>query len=221
MSTSDAPLVLQPQLDELTAQIPEPIRVRITKAVAEIESSRVAPGLEVGDQAPDFSLVDATGRLVSLADALAGGPVVLTFYRGEWCPYCNLQLRGLQVALPRFRELGASLIAISAQSPDHSLSVSEKNELEFTVLSDATQEVIRAYKLQFPVEGELKDLHLNVFHNDPRDHNADGTLTLTVPATFVIGRDGIVHSRFVSADWRFRMEPFAIEAALESLAHPD
>jgi peroxiredoxin len=217
LSTTESPLRLQPQLDEITAGIPEPLGARIAAAVAEIESSGVARGLAVGDKAPNFTLPDALGRSVSLADELSTGPVVLAFYRGEWCPYCNLQLRGLQTALPRFRALGATLIAISAQSPDHSLSVSEKHDLEFAVLSDARQQVIRDYRLQFTVDGELRDLHLNVFQNDPREHNADGSLTLTVPATFVIDRTGMVRARFVSADWRVRMEPADIEAALQSL----
>jgi len=217
LSTTESPLRLQPQLDEITAGIPEPLSARIATAVAEVESSGVARGLAVGDKAPNFTLPDALGRSVSLADELSNGPVVLAFYRGEWCPYCNLQLRSLQTALPRFRALGATLIAISAQSPDHSLSVSEKHDLEFAVLSDARQQVIRDYRLQFTVDGELRDLHLNVFQNDPREHNADGSLTLTVPATFVIDRTGIVRARFVSADWRVRMEPADIEAALQSL----
>jgi peroxiredoxin len=115
------------------------------------------------------------------------------------------------------RALNASLIAVSPQSSDHSLSLTEKHDLEFAVLSDVDQSVIRAYRVQFAVAGELRDLHLNVFHNDPRDKNADGSMNLPVPATFIIDRDGVIRARFVNADWRVRMETADIIAALRAL----
>ena len=221
MTTTSPVPALQPQLDEITANIPDAIGARIDAGVAEIDSSGVAPGLAVGDHAPNFTLPDALGQPVTLADLLAQGPVVVVFYRGEWCPYCNVQLRGLQAALPRFRELGASLVAISPQASDHSLSLTEKHDLTFTVLSDLDQEVIRAYQVQFTLAGDLEDLQVNVFQNDPRNQNADHTRSLPVPATFVIDRDGIVRAAFVSADWRVRAEPADIEAVLRSLPASD
>jgi peroxiredoxin len=126
-------------------------------------------------------------------------------------------LRSLQHALADVRALNASLIAVSPQSPDHSLSLTEKHDLEFAVLSDVDQSVIRAYRVQFAVAGELRDLHVSVFHNDPRDRNADGSMNLPVPATFIIDRDGVIRARFVNADWRVRMEPADIIAALRAL----
>lgn len=217
MSTTSPVPALGPQLDEITAQIPDAIGSRIKAGVAEIDASGVAPGLAVGDHAPNFTLSDALGQSVTLADLLVQGPVVIVFYRGEWCPYCNIQLRGLQAALPRFRRLGASLVAISPQAADHSLSLTEKHELSFPVLSDLDQEVIRAYKVQFTLAGDLEDLQVNVFRNDPADQNADQTRSLPVPATFVIDENSIVRAAFVSADWRVRAEPADIEAALRSL----
>ena len=208
---------LKDQLDEITAQIPEAIGSRVAAGVNQIGVSGVAPGLAVGDRAPGFTLPDALGRPVSLADLLAQGPVVVTFYRGEWCPYCNLQLRALQAALPRFRELGASLVAISPQAADHSLSLTEKHDLGFPVLSDLDQEVIRAYRVQFSLAGDLEDLQVNVFQNDPADQNADHSRSLPVPATFVIDRDGTVRWALVTADWRARAEPADIVAALRAL----
>jgi peroxiredoxin len=208
---------LQQQLDEITASIPEAIGTRIDTGVSEIDESGVAPGLAVGDTAPNFTLPDALGQPITLADLLLQGPVVATFYRGEWCPYCNVQLRGLEAALPRLRELGATLVAISPQAADHSLSLTEKRELTFPVLSDLDQEVIRAYRVQFTLSGDLEDLQVNVFQNDPASQNADHSRSLPVPATFVIDRDGIVRAAFVSADWRYRPEPADIIAALEAL----
>ena len=185
---------LQPQLDEITANIPDAIASRIEAGVGDIDASGVAPGLAIGDHAPNFALPDALGQSVTLTDLIQKGPVVVVFYRGEWCPYCNIQLRGLQAALPRFRELGASLVAISPQAPDHSLSLIEKHELAFPVLSDLDQEVIRAYKVQFALAGDLEDLQVNVFQNDPANQNADHSRSLPVPATFVIDCDGIVRA---------------------------
>ena len=126
--TSSPVRSLKEQLDEMTANIPEAMGSRIDAGVSEIAASGVAPGLAVGDQAPEFTLPNALGRPVSLAELLAHGPVVVTFYRGEWCPYCNLQIRALQAALPSLRELGASLVAISPQAADHSLSLTEKHD---------------------------------------------------------------------------------------------
>lgn len=217
MSTNPPLPTLKSQVDEFVAQIPEAIRNRITNGTAAIAESGVAPGIAVGERAPAFTLPDATGRSVTLGELLAIGPVVLTFYRGEWCPFCNLFLRGLEAAVPRITELGGSLVAVSPQAPDHALSLTEKHDLTFSVLSDVDQAVIRDYKLQFTLSGDLEDLQVNVFHNDPANQNADHSRSLPVPATFVIDRDGVVRAAFVSADWRYRPEPADIVAALEAL----
>ena len=206
------------QLAGYAAQIPTPVALRLAAAFAEVTASGAAPGLATGERAPGFTLPNATGDPVRLATRLARGPVVLSFYRGEWCPFCNLELRALQAALPRFRARGASLIAISPQSPDHSLSVTEKASLTFDVLSDARQEVIAAYRIQFTVPADLKDLHLNLFGNDPSAHTADGSWNLPIPATFVIDRSGIIRDRHVSADYTTRMDPDDIDKALAALS---
>jgi peroxiredoxin len=216
MATAEAG-VLQRQLEQIDAQIPEPVAERVTAAIAEVEASGAVPGLAVGDQAPEFSLPDALGRAISLRERLSAGPVVLVFYRGEWCPYCNTYLRALQAALPEITSRGASLVAVSPQSADHSLSLAEKAELGFDVLSDVDQAVIRAYKVQFTAPADLQDVHVNVFHVDLRDHNADRSWHLPVPATFVIDRAGVVRAAHISADYRTRMEPSDIVAALDEL----
>ena len=112
-------------------------------------ASGVAPGLAIGDRAPDFTLPNAVDQPVRLVERLTGGPVVLSFYRGEWCPFYNIELRALQSWLPRFASHGASVIAVSPQSADNSLSVAEKHSLAFEVLSDVHQEVIRAYRVHY------------------------------------------------------------------------
>jgi peroxiredoxin len=217
MSSVNSTRELTRQLAEFAAKIPDPVAARLRAASEETTASGVAPGLAVSERAPDFTLLNALGEPVSLNQRLAQGPVVLSFYRGEWCPFCNLELRALQAALPRFRAYGASVMAISPQTPDDSLSATEKNELSFDVLSDVHQEVIAAYRVQFTVPADLKDLHLEVFHNDLSIHTADGSWDLPVPATFVIDRSGIVRARYVSADYTTRMDPDDIEAALAAM----
>ena len=218
MTSTNSEPTQQEDLGVITASIPEAIGTRILNGAAEIEASGVAPGLAVGDQAPDFTLLDAVGESVTLSELLANGPVVLTFYRGEWCPYCNVQLRHLEQALPSFQKLNATLVAVSPQSPDHALSLTEKYDLKFPVLSDVDQEVSRAYRVQFALSGDLEDLQVNVFQNDPSVQNANGTRSLPVPATFVIDRHGVVQAAFVDADWRVRVAPEDVEAVLKNLS---
>ncbi len=208
---------LASQLNEITATIPTEIGARIQSGVDDVTSSGAALGLVVGDIAPEFTLNDAVGNPVVLADLLAKGPVVLTFYRGEWCPYCNLQLRSLQEALPEITSTGATLVAVSPQAPDHGLTMTEKHELTFPVLSDLDQAVSKSYKVMFHVTGELEDLQVNVFQSDPAKQNANGQRTLPVPSTFIIDRDGTVRFASVDADWRVRVEPADVIAALKAL----
>lgn len=214
MSDLEAPQTLASKLQEITAAIPPQIGERIDQAVAAIEVA----GPRVGDRAARFRLPDANGREASLDDRLAEGPVIVTFYRGDWCPYCNLQLRSLEEALPRFSSLGASVVAISPQLPDRNLSLAERHELTFDVLSDLDQSVTEAYGLLYEITGDLLDLYLNVFQNDVRQQNADGTARLPVPGTFILSADGIVKARYASADWRTRVEPAEIEAVLADIA---
>jgi peroxiredoxin len=204
---------LSTQLDAVNEQIPADIRARIDVALAQVAAS----GLAVGDRAPLFTLPDAMGNDVSLAERLAWGAVVLQFYRGDWCPYCNLHLRALQAALPEIRKRSASLIAISPQSQDHAVSLTEQAELEFDVLSDVDQHVIRDYGVQYTLPAGLESVHLDI-GVDLRDQNADGSWTLPVPATFVINREGTVVAASIEVDYRTRMEPAVILEVLDQLA---
>jgi peroxiredoxin len=173
--------------------------------------------LAVGSEAPDFTLPNAHGHPVSLFQALLKGPVVVTFYRGGWCPYCNIQLRAYQRALPEIAALGGQIIAISPQLPDGSLSAAEKNALEFDVLSDAHNTVARTFGLVYALAEELRAAMLS---NDKAlpTINGDSSWELPLPATFVIGIDRRVKLAFVDVDYRNRLDPEAILAALRSLA---
>lgn len=184
--------------------------------IERLRAEGITPGVEIGEQAPRFVLPDASGGKVSLEDRLATGPVVLSFYRGAWCPICNTELAGLQEALPQIEALGGSLIAVSPQAPDASQAFVQRLGLGYDVLSDADQAVIRAYHLQFELVPELRDVYRNM-GMALDEHNADHSWNLPVPATFVIDRDGVVRARHVDPNYRERMSVEAILAALEEL----
>jgi peroxiredoxin len=186
------------------------------KGIAELRAAGLErDALKPGDSAPDFTLPDATGQPVSLAARLRAGPVVLKFYRGGWCPYCNLELRAWQRALPELRAQGAQLVAISPESPDNSLSTQEKNALTFTVLTDAGSAIARAYRLAFRLSPELQALYQSR-GRDLEEWNG-GDWTLPVPGTFVIGRDRRIALAYVDADYRSRLEPSTAIDALRKL----
>ncbi|MDJ0571892.1 MAG: peroxiredoxin-like family protein [Pleurocapsa sp. MO_192.B19] len=181
-----------------------------------IDSGIVDRTLKVGDKAPDFTLPNATGESINLQQLLQQGAVVLSFYRGGWCPYCNLELRALQQALPEIKALGANLITVSPQTPDNSLSTAEKNELTFEVLSDLGNKVAREYGLVFTLPEQLRPIYQN-FGIDLPAYNGDPTFDLPIPATYVIAADGKVVLAFANADYTQRLEPTEIISTLQNL----
>ena len=177
----------------------------------------VANALGKGDKAPDFTLPDATGHELRLQQELEKGPVVLTWYRGGWCPYCNIQLAAYQKILPQIEELGAQLIAVSPEIPDQSLSTKEKNELQFTVLSDQNLRVAAKYGLVFQLTPEVEKLYAEFF--DIKEYNGEEAATNELPlaATYVIDSNGSIVWSFLDADYTKRAEPQDIIDALDSL----
>ncbi|MCP5368717.1 MAG: AhpC/TSA family protein [Hyphomicrobiales bacterium] len=186
-----------------------------TKRLAESGLAERAVG--VGHTAPRFALPDALGTTVALDDLLAKGPVVMTFYRGTWCPYCNLEVRAFQEVLPQIEDAGASLVAISPQTPDNSLTLVEKHGLGFHVLSDAGNATARDYGLVFVIDNGLRKVYQDKGLDIP-GHNGDGSWELPIPATYVIGRDGKVAYAFVDADYTARAEPAEVVDALRALS---
>jgi peroxiredoxin len=168
---------------------------------------------QVGDEAPDFALPDQRGEEVHLSALLRRGPVVLIFYRGAWCPYCNLQLRTFQAHVDQILALGAQLVAVSPQTPDRSLSMADKNDLEFLVLSDVGANVIDRYGLKYEVDAETRAL-FEAVGNDLGTYNGPGNWVLPAGATFVIGEDGAVRYANVRGNWTERAEPAEVLAVL-------
>jgi peroxiredoxin len=202
---------------EFMAKVPAKIREAMDRADMELAASGIAQrAIKAGDRAPDFRLPDARGGHVRLRDLLARGPVVVSFYRGGWCPYCNLELHALQNALPEIQQLGAQLVAISPQTPDESLSTSEKNDLQFAVLGDIGSATAKAYGIAFDLAEELRPIYTRFGHALP-DKNGDDSWILLIPATYVVDTNGDVVLAFVDVDYRNRLEPAEIVAALEAL----
>ncbi|GAA1315122.1 peroxiredoxin-like family protein [Pseudonocardia xinjiangensis] len=198
--------------------VPEDVVTRMDRATAELVASALADQVPaVGEAAPSFRLPNATGAEVSLDRLLADGPVVVSFYRGAWCPFCNLELRALQQTLPQMRELGAALVAISLQTPDNSLTMVERHGLDFEVLSDVGGEVTRSYGLEFRLPEYLQESYELLGHPLPRFNGIDQH-TLPVPATFVVDRDSIIRFAYVNPDYMYRADPADILAALRSIA---
>lgn len=181
------------------------------------EFEQGANALKVGQKAIDFELPNQEGESVSLKKLLSQGPVVVTFYRGDWCPYCNLQLRALQARLEEIQALGATLVAISPQVPDGSLTKSEISEMNFTVISDQNAKVASQYGVAWEVPEFLLD-HMRVDRNlDLEKINNGNSSVLPIPATFIIGADGIITWNYVNVDYRTRSEPEEIIEALKKL----
>ncbi|OAH10366.1 peroxiredoxin-like family protein [Streptomyces jeddahensis] len=198
-------------------QIPAEIREIMRRAGQELaDSGQVDRALTVGAEAPRFSLPSATGQTLALGDLLADGPVVLTFYRGAWCPYCNIALRSLQQHHDAITARGARLVAVSPQIPDESLSLVEKHDLAFDVLSDLGSETAKQYGLAFDLPDDLAAVYDKLGFELQRVNDGHPR-TLPLPATYVIDRDGTIRWAFVNTDYTTRAEPADILAALDAL----
>ena len=203
--------------DAFISALPEDQRNTVGGAFAELMASSVAAGASnIGDRAADFELPNVRGGRLSLAATLEEGPVVLSFYRGSWCPFCNLELNALQARLPDIRTAGARLIAVSPEKPDASLSHAEKLNLEFDILADVGNRTARDYGLIMTVYESLRPLYLQ-WGIDLPAANGDTSYELPVPATYVIDSAGEIRAAYVDKDYTKRMEPEAIVAALRAI----
>jgi peroxiredoxin len=214
---------LQAQLDAFKADfeagrppynVPHSVIETMHRATAELMSSGAAlRAKKVGDKAPPFQLRESDGRLVDSADLLKKGPVVVTFYRGVWCPYCNMELQALEAARPQFEKLGASLVAISPQSLANSRKSVRQNNLGFPILADAKGEVAAAFGLRYALPDYLVQLY-KTRKNDLPAFNDDPSWTLPMPARYVIDRDGTIVYAEVNPDYTHRPEPEELLPAL-------
>jgi peroxiredoxin len=220
-------MTLQAKLDAFKAdfeagklpyKVPYSVIETMRRATAELIASGAAErALKAGDKLLAFNLSNPEGKTVSSSDLLARGPLVISFYRGVWCPYCNMELQALEEALPKFQELGASLVAISPQNPVNSRKSVRQNNLTFPILSDPHNEVAAAFGLRFEMQDYLIDLYKSL-KNDLPAFNGDPSWTLPMPARYVIGQDGIILYAEVNPDYTRRPEPEDMVPALHLAA---
>jgi peroxiredoxin len=172
------------------------------------------PGLKVGTKAPDFTLTNAFGKAVTLSDELNKGPVILVFYRGAWCPFCNMHLHVLHKSLPAFKQHGAQLIAVTPQTPDKSAAQITRDNYPFEVLSDLDSAVMKAYQLYYELDPELVKVYRK--HSlDVEEFNGPGRNVLPIPGTFIIDSKGIIRGMHADTDYKERMEPAEILGVLQ------
>lgn len=169
-----------------------------------------------GDTFPALVLPNHTGGTTDLAQLLAAGPLVVTFYRGGWCPYCNLELRAYQNALPEIAARGARLVAISPETPDNALTTAEKNALAFDVLTDSQGKLAEALGIRFELSPAIKALYQKFGHDLPA-RNGDDKWALPMPATYVVARGGRIALAHVDPDYRARLDPGLVLECLRTL----
>ena len=211
---------LQQELNHFKAQFaqtaPEDKKQTYEKFISQLGNSGLLDqALQVGQQAKDFTLTNALGKSVNLFQLLEQGPVVLTWYRGGWCPYCNLTLHALQNDLPKIKDAGANLVALTPELPDKSLSTVEKHNLQFEVLTDLHNEVARSYGVVFGVPPQVM-----VYYNQGFDlhaFNGDSSNELPLAATYIIDSQRVIRYAYLNADYRSRAEPEELLAALQNL----
>ncbi len=170
--------------------------------------------LNVGAKMPSFSLKDSNGKTVNSDDLLKQGNLVVVFYRGSWCPFCNLYLRNLQKNLAQIKAAGGNLVAVSVENPDNSLSVAKKNELGFTVLSDPNLTVARKFGIVYQMPSETDELYKSKGLDVAR-HNEMEKAELPLSATYVINRKGEIVYAFLEPDYKKRAAP---EVIIETLS---
>jgi len=202
---------------EMIPQIPEEaLSTMMAATQALVDTGLADKALNAGQTCPDFELKNAHGNNISLDEQLKNGPQVISFYRGAWCPYCNLEIRALKENLPAIRQLGADLIAISPQIPDKSLAQEDELKLEFEVLSDTDNLLARQFGLVFTLPEEIQAIY-DAFKIDVAGHNGDDKFELPIPATYIIDGDRKIRYAFINADYTQRLEPSIIIEELQKL----
>jgi peroxiredoxin len=212
---------LKQQLAEYRAgwfeRVPAERQAIMERHIAGLRDGLAKSALKTGDRAPAVVLGNARGDTVDVGALLKNGPVIVSFYRGGWCPYCNFELRAFQQILRQIEAAGATLVAISPEKPDDTLSTAEKNALSFEVLSDVGQKVGRAFGLVYDFSDELKSAY-KAFGIDIPGKNGAEDWALPISATYVVDRDGTIIYAYTDADYRDRAEPADVLEVLKKTA---
>ena len=172
--------------------------------------------LKVGDTAPDFELLNQLGEPVRLTNGLRQGPMVVSFYRGGWCSYCNLEMQALQSALSQIEGLGARILSISPQRADYAMEMCKKYGIGFDLLSDVDNSVARQFGIVFHLQDEIRSVYSDLGLDLPAWNN-DDSFDLPVPATYVIDTQSVIRMAFVDPDYTRRLDPVEIIRLLNSI----
>ncbi len=212
---------LQDQLDAFKARFKTQAPAGAFEAFARstqelIDSGQADRAIAAGDAAPDFTLTDQDGETVSLKSLLANGPVVVSFYRGVWCPYCNIELKALEAALGEIKARGASLVAISMQGASDSRKSQRDNKLSFPILTDQNGELAEKFGIRWSLQDYVIPIHAGFGVELPRIHG-DGQWNLPMPARYVIDTDGSVAYAEVNPDYTHRPDPSDLFPVLDKL----
>lgn len=175
------------------------------------------PGLAVNTMAPDFTATTYTGNTITLSDYYQEGPVVLIFYRGAWCPYCNLHLKSFQDRLEDFKQKGASIVAVSVDKPEYGAKAVQKEGLGFEVVSDPQADILTAYNVLYKVPDELAQKYLTEYQIDLQAHSGRDDHIIAVPATYVIDTSGKIVFAYADENYKIRTKPEEVLSVLEGL----
>lgn len=213
--------VLKDAIDAYNAakqqRVPAEILATMARCTEDLKGSGIeGRSLRVGDLMPDFELPNQQGELRRLSDYLAASPVVLNIYRGGWCPYCNMEMKALHDVLPQIEAQGARLVGMSPEMPDRALTTAERNGIAIDILSDTGNRVAEGMGLVFELPLALRPIYENIGIDIPA-YNGDDSFKLPVPATYIIGQDGVIVYDFVNADYTLRLEPAEIVTRLATL----
>lgn len=194
-------------------QITKPIR----EATADhVNSFNFDAAIKPGDTLLPFKLSDAFGKEVSSSKFLSQGPLLITFYRGEWCPFCNLALRALQKHLAELQTKGVTLVAITPELPKQSVTTAEKNELKFPVLSDVGNKYAGQLGLLFSMPDVMRPV-FETFGVDFKERHGDDSFVLPVPATLLVDQKGVVRNAFIEPEYAKRAEPETVLGWIDQL----
>lgn len=199
------------------SKLPKEIYESYERAIEDLEKENIErTALNKGDLAPNFVLKNHLDKEIILDDLLKEGPVIINFYRGGWCPYCNLELRAYEGILDEIKNLGGRFIAISPETPDNSISTKEKNELRFDVLSDLNNKVAKEFKIVFKVPDNIAKIYeergMSLYKSQ---NNKDNELPL--PAVYIIDKDKTIQFAFIKADYKDRLNPSIVLEELKKL----
>lgn len=202
---------------EMGSSVPEDVSKTLQRATQRlVESGMVESASRVGDRFPEFALPNVVGNAINSKDLLKMGPLVVSFYRGGWCPYCNLELRAYQQLLPEIRDLGADFIAISPQQPDESLTMAAKANLSFEILCDTGNSLAEHLGLMYELPAAVVDLYRGMGYDLERI-NGNMQWTLPLPATYVLDQDSNIVQAHINADHTVRQDPQKVLARLKKL----